>query len=155
MFIGPPTDVSTISVENCSALEHCFSKCGRRTTGGPRRSANGFGRKMMTKIVSDTELIKNTPVHVCAKTSFVGWPSTESRQISSFHNFLFFSHYFRELFKWVQKKCSYGNFDYRYNVAPIHLHALRGVWTFTKVVRVCTDCLWSGPWLPKVWETLA
>jgi hypothetical protein len=54
-------------------------------------SVGSFGRKNIAKIVSDTERIKNTATHVCAKTAFVGWPSTESRQISSFHNFLPFN----------------------------------------------------------------
>jgi hypothetical protein len=35
-----------------------------------------------------------------------------------------------------RKKCSCGNFDHRYNVSPIHLHACVG--NFMKVVRTCT-----------------
>jgi hypothetical protein len=31
-----------------------------------------FGRKIITKIVSDTEKMKGTPTQVCAKTAFVG-----------------------------------------------------------------------------------
>jgi hypothetical protein len=38
-------------------------------------SAGGFGRKSIVKIVSDTERMKNTPIHVCA---FVGWPPSSS-----------------------------------------------------------------------------
>jgi hypothetical protein len=30
------------------------------------------GSHTIAKIVSDTEQMKNTPVHVCAKTAFVG-----------------------------------------------------------------------------------
>jgi hypothetical protein len=51
----------------------------------------GFGKKIIAKIVSDTERMKNTPVHVCAKTAFVGSPSTENKRISSFHNFISFN----------------------------------------------------------------
>jgi hypothetical protein len=40
--------------------------------GGLRRSAVTFGRESIAKIVSDTELVKNTPIHICAKTVFVG-----------------------------------------------------------------------------------
>jgi hypothetical protein len=46
----------------------------------------------------------------------------------------------------------YSNFNHRY-VSPIHLHGPLGVGNFTKVVRVCADCLWSGPRLSKLWET--
>jgi hypothetical protein len=35
-------------------------------------SAGGFGRKSIAKIVSDIEGMKNKPIHVCAKTAFVG-----------------------------------------------------------------------------------
>jgi hypothetical protein len=62
-----------------------------------------FRKKSNTKIVSDTERMKNTPIRVCAKTTFVGWPSTEIRRISSFHNFLSFSHYFRKYFNLVNR----------------------------------------------------
>jgi hypothetical protein len=59
------------------------------------------------------------------------WPSTETRRISSFHNFLSCSHYFRKYFKFVYtKQFRYGNFDHRYNVSAIHLHALLGVRNF-------------------------
>jgi hypothetical protein len=79
--------------------------------GGPRRSAVGFGRKKHCKIVSESWRMKNTPIHVCAKTAFVGWPSTESRRISYFHNLLSYNHYFRKYFKLLYRKCVYGNFD--------------------------------------------
>jgi hypothetical protein len=39
------------------------------------------------------------------------------------------------------EKCAYGNFNHRYNVSPIHLHALFGMRICTKVVRVCADRL--------------
>jgi hypothetical protein len=99
--------------------------------GGPRQSAASFGRKSVAKIVSDTEQVKNTPIHVCAKTAFVGWPLTGIRQINSFHYFLTYNHYFREYFKLVYRKCDYGNFNHWYNVSPIHLHSLLGVGNFT------------------------
>jgi hypothetical protein len=44
--------------------------CGG-SPGGPRRSADGFGIKSIAKIVSDTERMKNTHKHVCAKTASV------------------------------------------------------------------------------------
>jgi hypothetical protein len=50
--------------------------------------------KSITKTVSDTERIKNTPVHVCAKTAFGTSHSTESRIIRSLYNFLSSNHYF-------------------------------------------------------------
>jgi hypothetical protein len=39
--------------------------------GGPRRSAGDLGRKPAAKIVSDTEIMKNTPIHVFAKSASV------------------------------------------------------------------------------------
>jgi hypothetical protein len=39
--------------------------------GGPLRSADGFRRKSISKVVSDTERVKTTPIHVCNKTAFV------------------------------------------------------------------------------------
>jgi hypothetical protein len=68
--------------------------------------------------------MKNTPTHVCAKTTFVGWPSGQNRRISYFHNFLSYNRYFRNCFKSVYtKKCGCGNFNRRYDVSVIHLHA--------------------------------
>jgi hypothetical protein len=32
----------------------------------------------------------------------------------------------------VQKMCGYGNCDHRYNVSPVHLHALLGMGNFMK-----------------------
>jgi hypothetical protein len=71
---------------------------------GPHRSAGGFGRKIMAIIVSDTWRIKNTPIHVCGKTAFVGWTSAKCRRISSFHNLLSYNHYLREYFKLMYRK---------------------------------------------------
>jgi hypothetical protein len=52
-------------------LEQCLSNCGPQGTGGPRRfvwwSAVDFERKGITKIVIDTERIKNKPLNVCVK----------------------------------------------------------------------------------------
>jgi hypothetical protein len=39
------------------------------------------------------------------------------------------------------EKRDYGNFDHRYNVSPIHLHAILGVGNFTKMVSMCADRL--------------
>jgi hypothetical protein len=47
-------------------------------------SAVGFGRKRVAKIVSDIERMKNNSTHFCAKTAFVGLPSTESKRITYF-----------------------------------------------------------------------
>jgi hypothetical protein len=107
----------------------------------------------LQNIESNTEQMKNTTIHVCARAAFVGWPSTESRRISCFYNFLSFSHYFWNSFK-LMKKCGHGNFNHWYNIYPIHLHALLGVGNFMKVVHVCADGPWSGLRLPKFWDTL-
>jgi hypothetical protein len=39
------------------------------------------------------------------------------------------------------EKCGCDNFNHRYNVSPIHLHAVLGVGNFTKMVHVCADRL--------------
>jgi hypothetical protein len=52
-------------------LWHCDWTCGPRITGGPRQSAGDLGRKPAKKIVSDTEIMKNTPIHVFAKSASV------------------------------------------------------------------------------------
>jgi hypothetical protein len=62
-----------------------------------------FRKKNIAKIVWDTEWMKNTPIHVCGKTAFIGWPSTQSRRISSFHTLLSSNHYFRKYFKIMYK----------------------------------------------------
>jgi hypothetical protein len=43
--------------------------------------------------------MKNTPIHVCVKTTFVGGHSADSRRIGSFHKFLSFNPYIRNYFK--------------------------------------------------------
>jgi hypothetical protein len=63
-----------------------------------------MGKKGIAKIVSDKGRIKNTPIHVCARTAFVGRPSTECRRISPFHNFLSFDHYLRIYIKLLYRK---------------------------------------------------
>jgi hypothetical protein len=68
--------------------DKCFSICDPWITVGPRRSAGCFGGKGNVKIVSDTEIMKNTSMYVCAKTAYVGWPSTERRRISFYHNLM-------------------------------------------------------------------
>jgi hypothetical protein len=47
--------------------------------------------------------MKNTPIHVCVKTAFVGRHSADSRRIGSFHKFLSFNPYFRKYFKLVYR----------------------------------------------------
>jgi hypothetical protein len=96
-------------------------------------------KKGITKIVSDTEGVKNTPTHVRAKTDTLCWPSTVNSRISSVRNFLPFNHYFRKYIKLV----------YRKNVVMVTL--ITGIifslfmwmhfWVgnFTKVLRVCAD----------------
>jgi hypothetical protein len=39
------------------------------------------------------------------------------------------------IYNYYTQKCGYGNFNHRYNVSPIHLHAFLGVMNFMKVVR--------------------
>jgi hypothetical protein len=65
---------------------------------------DGFGSKSIAKIVSHSERVINTHIHVCAKTAFVGWPSRESRRISYLPKFLSFNHYFWKCFKLVYRK---------------------------------------------------
>jgi hypothetical protein len=47
-----------------------FSNCGLQWFAW--WSAGSFRRKIIAEIVSDTEQMKNTPIHVSAKTAFVG-----------------------------------------------------------------------------------
>jgi hypothetical protein len=118
-----------------------------------RWSAGGLGRKSILKIVSDTEPMKIQTMQVYAKTAVVAWPSTESRRISSFRNFLSFNRYFRKYFKVVYRKCGYGNFNHWYNVFPVHLRALLGVGNWyegdPRVRR--PPIKWSA--IAQVWET--
>jgi hypothetical protein len=73
-----------------------------------------FRKKSLAKIVSGTQRMKNTLVHVCAKSAFVGWP-TENRRISSCPTIIILKKYLNS----VSKKCGYGNFNRWY-----HLHVL-------------------------------
>jgi hypothetical protein len=126
-------------------LDQCYWNCG------PRRSADGFEKKYIANIVSDTNRTKDYTKNVCAKTHFVSWPWTESRRISSFHYFLPFNNYFIKWFKLVCRpnKRGYSKFIYRYNIFRIYLHALFGVGNFTNVIRMRTDGVRSDPGLPK------
>jgi hypothetical protein len=146
---APRSYVTGVAIEY--VVHHRLSNCGPRRFA--RWSAGGYERKRIAIIVSDTERMKNTPIHVCTKTAFVGWPTTESRRISALYNFSSFNYYLRKYFKLLYKNV-YGNFNHRNHVSPVHLHALVGVGNFTKVVRVCADRLWSGSRLSKFWETL-
>jgi hypothetical protein len=47
-----------------------WSAAVRQVVGGVPQAA--LKRKSITKIVSNIEGMKNTPIHVCAKTTFVG-----------------------------------------------------------------------------------
>jgi hypothetical protein len=118
--------------------------------GGCVMVRDGFGRKSTAKIVSYIERMKNTPIHVCAKTVFFGWPSVESRRISFFINSWPWAIILVIVLISAWKRCGYGNFNRRYNVSPIYLHAILCLGNFTKVFRVCADRLWSGPRLPDV-----
>jgi hypothetical protein len=42
-----------------------------RITGGPWRSTGDLGSKSAEKIISDTEIMKNTPIHVFDKSASV------------------------------------------------------------------------------------
>jgi hypothetical protein len=53
-------------------------------------------KETIPKTVTDTERVKNTAIHACAKTVSACRPSTGSRRLSSFHNFTSFNHYFRK-----------------------------------------------------------
>jgi hypothetical protein len=90
--------------------------------GGPRFSEGDFQRKSNNCIS-----MKSTLTHVCAKSAIVGWTLTESRRMWPLHNVLSFRHYFRKCFKLVHRNSGYGNFNHRYNVSPIHLHAYLAV----------------------------
>jgi hypothetical protein len=57
----------------------CLSNCGSWTTGGLQQFARWstavcrlFSEEKALQKLSDTELMKNTPTHVCAKTACVG-----------------------------------------------------------------------------------
>jgi hypothetical protein len=114
-----------------------------------------FLKKHIAKIVSDNKQMKNTSIHVCPKTAFVGWPSTETRRISSFHNCLSFNHHFRKLFKLVYRKhVVMITLTTGIRFSPIHLHAILGVENFMKV-RMYANFLWSCLWLLKVWDALS
>jgi hypothetical protein len=104
--------------------------------------------KRLSIIILDTERMKNTPIHICAKTVFFGWTSTESRRNSSCPSIIILEN----TLNWCI--IGYGNLNHQCNVSPIHLHALLDVGNFTNVVRVCANRLWSVQLLPKVWETL-
>jgi hypothetical protein len=84
------------------------------------------------------QLMKNTLIHVCAKTVFVGWPSTANRRISSFPNFLSHNHYFRKCFKLV----------YRNSVVML-------TWT-TGIMFLLFTCTPFGVWgILRRWSAIA
>jgi hypothetical protein len=81
-----------------------YTSVSQTVVRGPLVVHRQFRKKKHRKNWSDTERMKNISTEVCAKTAFIGWPSTESRRTSSFHNFLSFNHYFRKYFKLVYRK---------------------------------------------------
>jgi hypothetical protein len=92
--------------------------------GVPRRSAGGFGKKGIAKIVSDAELLRNMSVlklpllvDLQQKTGELVPSMTSCPSINISENTL----------DQCIGKCGYGNFNHRCNVSPIHLHALLAV----------------------------
>jgi hypothetical protein len=86
-------------------------------------------------------------MHVCTKTTFAGWPSLESRQISSFRNFLSFMHNFRKYFKLV----------YRTNVVMVTLATGVMFLLFTSMHFWVGEFYEGGPsvhWPPMKWFTI-
>jgi hypothetical protein len=69
------------------------SQTGPLTIGG---SPGGAQTVLEEKALQTLNKLKNTLIHACTETAFVGRPSTGSRRIISFHNFLFFGNYFDE-----------------------------------------------------------
>jgi hypothetical protein len=94
--------------------------------------SGAVSEEKIANIIFDTKRMKNTPTHVCDKLPLLAdlrqkvgelvLPITSSPLI-------------------IKLTCGYCNFNHRYNVSPIQLHALLGVGNFTKVVRVCADRL--------------
>jgi hypothetical protein len=104
--------------------------------------------------------MKNTPILACAKTAFVGWPSTESSWITSFHNFLSYIHYIRKCYKLVYRKnvvmvtltisimfllftCMHfrlWRILWRWSVCSKHLWAMHDCWKFEE--HWFKICLW-------------
>jgi hypothetical protein len=80
--------------------------------------------------------MKSTPIHVCAKTAFVGWRSTEIRRIISITSCPTIISLENAL-NYCIEKYGYGNFDHRYYVSPLHLYSRLGLGNFKQVVRVC------------------
>jgi hypothetical protein len=74
--------------------------------------------------------------------------------MSSFHNFLSYNNNSRKCFTLVHRENVVVVTDHWYYVYPIYLHVYFGVGNFTKIIHMCAERLWSGPWLPNVWETM-
>jgi hypothetical protein len=71
-FMSSPDTVSELRKPNGPIVQppdQFFSNCGQRITGGPQTVSVD---KSITKMVSDTERIKDTLIHVTAKTASVG-----------------------------------------------------------------------------------
>jgi hypothetical protein len=89
-------------------------------------------------------------IHVCAKTAFVERPSTENRRISSFHMPCPSIIILENTLNLCTEKYGYGVFNHQHNVSVSHFLALLGVGNFTKVIRLCANCLQSNSQLLKV-----
>jgi hypothetical protein len=91
--------------------------------------------------------MKNTPIHVCAKTAFVAWPSTESRELDLSVTSRSLIIYLQNTLNYcIEKNVVMVTLSTDIYISRNHLHALLGVGNFMKVVRVCADhlCEWSA-----------
>jgi hypothetical protein len=74
-------------------LRQCFPDCGpRRFARWSSAVCRRFRKESHCKNCIKHWRNVNAPIHVCAKTAFVGWPSTQNRRISSSYKFLSYSH---------------------------------------------------------------
>jgi hypothetical protein len=83
----------------CSMLQHFLN-----VTQIKLQTVTYLNDSLIMRIASDTERMRNTPIHVCVNTAIVDWPSSESTRISYFHKLLTLNHYFRKYFKLLWTK---------------------------------------------------
>lgn len=86
----------SLSCQRASDMK-CVGQCLSKLWSAVRRWS-AFLRQVVrcgfiAKIVSRHRTNDKSPIHVFAKTSFIGWLSTGRRPISAFHNFVSFIHY--------------------------------------------------------------